>query len=103
MTKHEIIQLFINNLPAIIATFGVIFSVIKILIAFKKTSDDIKTHTDYSKLCNDLAIVIQENYELKKQLAEKLANEEDIKQKLEDMLLINKELEDDTNRQEDQI
>lgn len=120
MTKHEIIQLFINNLPAIIAVFGVIFSVLKVLFTLKSISSNIDQKTDYTQLNDDLRMSIQENYELKKQIAENLKQNSQLKEQLELIMLelsekkemekikaVNeetlsemKEVEDDSTRQE---
>lgn len=104
MTKHEIIQLFINNLPAIIAVFGVIFSVLKVLFTLKSISSNIDQKTDYTQLNDDLRMSIQENYELKKQIAENLKQNSELKEQLEIIMLQlsekREEVEDDSTRQE---
>lgn len=105
MTKDQIIQLIINNLPAVIAVAGIIFTFLKFMISFKSLASSIEANTNYEKLLDDLKMSIQETYELKRIINQNLKDNEELKKELNLVLLKLSDMEvnnDDSERQENQ-
>lgn len=65
-------EIFINYLPTIIACFIYTLGIFKYIGTLTHLADDIKQSTSFSKLENSFKIILEENYELKKQVGELL-------------------------------
>ena len=60
-------DMIINYLPAFVLGFVFIFCTFKYITQFKDMCDTIKTYSSYKKLEDHMKVLINDNYEIKKE------------------------------------
>lgn len=89
MTKELLIQLIINNLPAIVAVIGILYSIFKSLATVKtifEKSDVTRLENQIKEANDEVKIIIQANYELQKRIDENMKENAELKKQLAEVL-----------------
>lgn len=64
----QITTYIISILPSLTAILAMVLMVVKVLRSFNTLRDEVKNSKEMEEIKNQIQIVVQENYELKKQI-----------------------------------
>lgn len=70
MDTNIIVSYIMAWMPSIVAICGTIVSVVKIVKDFNNLRAEVKDKTEMNDIKNQIQVIIQENYNLKKQIKE---------------------------------
>lgn len=64
----QITTYIVSILPSLTAILAMVLMVVKVLRSFNSLRDEVKNSKEMEEIKNQIQIVVQENYELKKQI-----------------------------------